>query len=161
LGRKLLSFSGPSITHSKRLIFSNCWKLNCKDGSLLHSLWTQLRLVLMVYMYIIITHNQHTPFRKCSSFVDDFLLPLPLAGKEYFEFSYSVFNISTRGWENTKNNNSNQMYYWWSIVSIMHTLTCIFSKLLGYKINIKYMSIPKISNKETTNLGYDKIRDNQ
>jgi hypothetical protein len=53
LGRKLLSSSGPSITPSKPLIFSNCWKLNCKDRGLLHTLWTQLRLVLMVYIYII------------------------------------------------------------------------------------------------------------
>jgi len=72
LGLKLFSSNGPSITHSKRLIFSNCWKLNCKDRDLLHTLWTQLRLVLMVYMYVIIPHNQHTPFLKCSSFVYDF-----------------------------------------------------------------------------------------
>ena len=130
-----MSSNGPSTTHSKRLIFSNCWKLNCKDRGFRHTLWTQLRLVLMVYMYVIIPHNQHTPFRKCSSFVYDFFLPLPLAGKQYFEFFNTACFLQFIQYihermRKHKNNNSKQMYYWWNVVSIMHTLTCIFSKLL-------------------------------
>ena len=71
LGRKLLSSNGPSPIHSKRLFITSCRKLNCKDSGLLSACWTQLRLVLMVYMYVIIPHNQHMPFRKWSSFMYD------------------------------------------------------------------------------------------
>jgi len=60
------------------------------------------------------------------------------------------------------------MYYWWQIVLVMHTLTCILCKLMDSLINMKYKSLPLISNtqwggfhdKKTTNLGYDKIRNN-
>ena len=38
-----------------------------------------------------------------------------------------------------------QMYYWWKIVLIMHTLTSMFfSKLLDSLMNMKYKSIPLI-----------------
>ena len=68
-------------------------------------------------MYVILPHIQHMPFQKCYSFVYNFLDIYPKLGNNSFliqRISYSFFHISTR----VQNNNSMQMHYSWTIVSI-------------------------------------------
>ena len=95
-------------------------------------LWIASSITIQVIYRKSNTRNkQHMPFRKCSSFDCKFFLPLPLAGKQDFEFSntscFLQFIPYTHGsMRKHKNNYSKQMYYWWKLVLIMHTLACIF-----------------------------------
>ena len=43
-------------------------------------------MIQVIYRKSNIGNTQHMPFRKCSSFDYNFVLPLPLAGKQDFEF---------------------------------------------------------------------------
>ena len=125
----------------------SCLKLNCMDCGLLSTCWIQLCFILIVYMYVILPHNQHMPFQKWYSFVYNFLDIYRKLGNNSFliqRISYSLFHISTRAWETQTWLQQTSVLLMKNSVNHAHIDKYVFSKLMDSLMNMKYKSISLI-----------------